>query len=479
MNLRWSGLLIAWAIPVLAMAGEAGDGPREVIPWGDMAFLDDHTLLAPYALVERATEGERKKAHEELERWRRAPVGEIVDELSRARGAKDMGSLLARALTKIFVESVRENPARARRQIEAMRWVREMGLRVYDIEFGRLRRKGRIPVWRGRARVDDRLEVVPGQSERRVKLANLRVGVRAGSRHIVAWVRYLPGAASVFLDRQTLEIEHVAKGFAPLAWIGDGKLLGWRRNDRGVPMIGIYRLAESGGLHALALADMASPAGLMQIRPLYAGAPPLAATLAPEPLAGPHERDALRHAGSGRFMPAPRALLCAGARIWLMDLRSGDRKAVGRDRVWMGCPLSAGPFLWGAADMAGGPRLVRLEPEGDGLIVSGEWPFPREGFWFAPVAHAGGGLWLLRDAGVRGEAHGGGRSATTSRKGEIWRFDVDREQWTRVTTPPIGLESGKLSEGARFIAVSPDGRWLAIREDETHIRLRSVSALLE
>jgi hypothetical protein len=287
----------------------------------------------------------------------------------------------------------------------------------------------------------------------------------------VAWVQNLPGAASVFLDRETLEIEHVAKAFTPLAWTGDEDMLGWRRNDKGRPMIGIYRLAERGKLYALA--GMAPPAGLIQVRPLYSGAPPLAALLAPEGWRGPHEQDVQRHAGSS-VSASFKAVLCAGARIWLMDLRSGKRVPVGKQQMWMGCPVTGGPFLWGVVDRAGGPRLVRLEVSDDGIRESSVWSFPEPGFWFV-AAFDGNGLWLFRDPGIRGAAHGGGVSTTTSRNAELWRFNVFGRSWNRDTTPLIEFDSSKAGVGARLVAISPDGRWMVLRRDGDRLDLREPS----
>ena len=466
-------ILLLMTAPLAARAEGTSAALREVVPWGDLVFLDEHRLIAPYAMVEGATAEERRKAGKALEHWQHAPVGEIVDELSRSGGGKDG---LSRALMRLFVEAVREHPGIAQRQIQGMRWVREMGLRILGIENGRLHERRRIPVWRGRARVDDRVEQVPGQHQVRVELANLRVGVRIGGRHVVAWVSRLPGSASVFLDRGTLQVEQIAKGFVPLAWTGEETLLGWRRNDKGQPMIGLYSLVARGELHALALSSLASPGALAQVRPLYTGAPPLAAVLVPRPWRGIHEQEWRRHAGAPAG-GAKQALLCSGFRAWLMDLRRGERTLVGANRVWTSCAMPAGPFLWATADMAGGIHLIRLEPTGEGTLrESAAWPLPGEGFWFGPVGFDGSYLWLLRDPGVEAPARGGpAMSTTTSRRAEIWRVDpLDGRARRASRFGSIELDSGKLQQGARLIAVSPDGGWVAVRVDGHHVALHSL-----
>ncbi len=462
-------ILLCLSLPLPAQPQRPAPDQQEVVPWGDLVFLDAHTLVAPYAIVERASAEDRRHAARELEHWQHDPVEEVVETLGRSGGG---GDALSRALTRLFVEAVREHPDMARRQIASMRRVRELGLRILDIDRGTLEERRRIPIWHGLARVEDRLEQVPGQSETRVPLANLRVGVRLGQRYLVAWVARLPGAASVFLDRNTLETVHLARGFVPLAWVTDEQLLGWRRNDRGQPMIGIYRLAggENAGLHALTWKPGHAGVQLTQVRPLYTGAPPQAAVLVPGPERGPHERAQQAHAAHMNPEAPRQALLCAGARLWQMDLHSGRREAIGRDRLWMGCPLAAGPFLWAVADMAGGPRLIRLETKGRNLRPSGHWPVPRSGFWFAPAAFDGTSLWLFRDAGIRGPARGGGSSTTTSRQAEAWRFTVFMPGW-KPTGVHLPLDSAKAYEGARLIAISPGGAWLAWRANETQIRL--------
>jgi len=462
-------ILLAGTVSAAESNAEGSPSRHETVPWGDLVFLDNETILVPYAIEERADAATRREARESLERWQHLPEERVVDELlSNAPNSETSGSALARALTRLFVRHIRESPEQAERQIEALRWVRELGLRIMRITPEELHELRRIPVWRGRHRVDDRVEQVPGEFTTVVEGANLRVGIRAGRRYIVAWVgEYLPGGAALFIDRASFRPVALEPGFMPLAWRDDEHLLGWRRNERAQPMIGIYALSDTGTLHTLSGPGRNMPAHarrLIQVRPLYTGAPPLSAVIVPPPLEGPHERAV--HARSDRVSAlAPLALLCNGSRAALLDLRSGRRTQVLEEAVLMGCPVAAGHLIWALVDQPGGARLISLERRGQDLHIIRAHALPQPRFWFGPLAADLNRIWLVQDPGHAAPASGGsgGVSYTTRRDGVLWSFTQDAADWRRWPLPRFRVDSGKIFEGARLAALSPDGYRLAVR----------------
>lgn len=308
-------------------------------------------------------------------------------------------------------------------------------------------------------------EAVPGGPTRIVRDANLRVGVRVGPHWVVAWVpEHFPGAASSFLDPASLEVLAVEPGFAPLAWLGGGRLLGWRRNECGMPRVGVYTLSAPGELHTLGRA--AGGWKLRQTRPLYHGAPPLAAVIPPPPAQGPHER-----AAGTKGAALTWAFTCDGARMHRLDLGSGARHPVAGVLAATSCPLRWGPFLWFTAETGDGPRLVDLEADGRDARLVRSRAFPGGGFWFGPVAVGAGRLVLMQDEGMRVPVGRGASWTGTSRRPRLWTLDPDTGEWRRLPVPPVPLDSGRLFAGARLAAVSPDGRWLALRRDAEVIEL--------
>jgi len=190
-------------------------------------------------------------------------------------------------------------------------------------------------------------------------------------------------------------------------------------------------------------------------------------------------------------------VLCSGSRVWLLDLHTGQRKVLGKQWIWSTCPRRGGPFLWATILTGSGSKLVALERaeptehtslldlltnsdplSGSGLQLAHELALPAGGFWFGPAAATADGLrlWLLHDLGQGMPGAGpSARGGTTARHAELWRYDLVSNVWSASRLAPIPLDSGRMNDAARLLAISPDGRWLAVRTATDTVRLIPIS----
>lgn len=337
----------------------------------------------------------------------------------------------------------------------------EVGLRLYRLgDDGTPTLQARTLVWR---------DLTPSRprAEEGGPPLDVRVTVVAGSRFVVARVDG-PDAGSapaVVLDRATLTPLGTEPGLHPALFLPDDRLFGWyeRPGADGTPAAGpgpqppgpASRPGAAGapaagepqnGLFRLeAGADGLVHASLEQL--LWSGSPGLEG-----------------HAVSGdlRYL-----LTNTFSGYVLTDLTTAERQPVYRS-AFLGPPVRSADGQTVYA-MDGRGNLVLFEAaslrESTTVLM---WSPGEAGpcrFWFAygPVAAIGRMVLFLCDPGVEkimGRATGG----VTTGQATLWAFDVGRRE-KRPLLPVEVADAGQWLLGQRLVAVSPDGRFVAVREN--------------
>ena len=334
----------------------------------------------------------------------------------------------------------------------------EVGLRLYRLgDDGTPTLQARTPIWSGLAPFRPR-------AEEGAPPLDVRVTVVAGSRFVVARVDG-PDAGSapaVVLDRATLIPLGTEPGLHPALFLPDDRLFGWYQRPEaaaagagpqppgpagrpgtagapaaGEPQNGLFRLE-------------AGPDGLVRAsleQPLWSGSPGLEG-----------------HAISGdvRYL-----LTNTFSGYVLTDLTTAERQPVYRS-AFLGPPVRS----------ADGQTVYAMDGRGNLVLFDAAtlresttvlmWSPGEAGpcrFWFAygPVAAIGRTVLFLCDPGVErvmGRATGG----VSTGKATLWAFDVGRRE-KRPVLPVEVADAGQWLMGQRLVAVSPDGRFVAVREN--------------
>lgn len=461
-------LLCFWLLPLTVEAAPLRLS-GEPVPWGDLHFVDQDTLLVPYARIRTPTTEELAAERARREAWLARPTGEIVDELVKREPGEPEGLYrFRRWMARAYVEFVKANPGRA---LEAgVRHATETGVRIVDVTPEGLILRGRLPVWQGFARVQDQVSSLGGLGagaiQRTTDMVNLQVGVVAGERWIALWSwpergsRDGPrGPSAVLVDRGSLQPVGPAGELRPVIWTGPDRLLALvPRGDRRV-------------------------AALVDVEPGSDGVDTRVVREFPEPVFG---------SGSGPtfpvLLPAPGGgaarFLLFGHRLdatWL-DLETGRfgqvRSEVTPWNPWMaalsGIRLAGGrAFFTGLSNRW---QVVAVRDAGGRIVVDGLHELPAaEGFWGGPVAAVGDALLLLRDPGIWRAQGRGVRSGGSSGTAELWRFDPATGGLRPLDLPPLPF---RVTEGhGALVAVAPGESWLAARVSDDTVELRPLPDL--
>lgn len=438
------------------------------VPWGDLYFLDAEHLLVPYAEIRRPTPRELAEERARRKQWLKRPTKEIVDELvQKTPGEPDNVYTFRRWMAERYVEYVKANPDAALKADQ--KYVRETGLRVFRMSGG-VEEMRRIPVWRGRAGVQNTTTSLGGLGPQAVSwttpMVNLQVGVVAGSRYVAAWSwpglsgrpedRGMPLAA-VLLDRASLRILSPLKDMRPVIWVEPERLLVLHRQE---------------GKWRPALLDIrTTPDGVaFHIVRRYAGPgfgrPASISTLSTPVLLPPAAGD------------KPRFLLFRHGRkaAWL-DL-VGDRWETlgqGVNLTPYGGIYLLGPRAW----LASVPYWAdAIRDAGGKVVIDRHEKLPYEPLvqWEGPVAVIRDGLVWGRDPGARRDLGHGARSSTSSNRLALYLFRPQRRTLSRLSLPIIPARP-PVGNG-HLVAVSPDGRWLAARVSVEEVRLRRLPSLI-
>lgn len=156
----------------------------------------------------------------------------------------------------------------------------------------------------------------------------------------------------------------------------------------------------------------------------------------------------------------------------MTDLTTGEFQQVYRS-----------PFLGPPVPASGGQTVYAMDGRGHLVAFDGTtlrerttalmWTPGEAGacrFWFAygPVAVVGRIVLFLCDPGVQ-QPFGPATGGVTTGRASLWAFDVGRRE-KRPALPVEIADAGHWLLGYRLVAVSPDGRFVAVRE-----RLRRLS----
>lgn len=435
------------------------------VPWGDLYFLDSEHLLVPYAEIRAPTPEELAQERARRQEWLKRPTEEIVDELvQKTPGEPENVYKFRRWLAERFVEYVKANPDMALKADQ--KYVHETGLRVFRPCSGGIEEIQRIPVWRGRASVQNTMTSLGGPGPQAISwttpMANLQVGVVAGSRYVAAWS--WPGLSSrpedrgtplaaVLLDRASLRVLAPLEDMRPVIWVGPERLLVLHHFE--------------GKWHPALLDVLTTPEGVaFQIARRYTGltfAKPAPLTMDAPVLLPPPAGD------QPRFLLFRHRLKAA----WLdleddrfETLDEGTITPYGRfellgSRVWMVLLSNA----WWA---------VGIRDSGERVIVDQRHKLPFESgrMWEGPVAAVRDGLLWGPDPGIQRELGRNARSGSSSNQLALYWFHPQTQTLRRLPLPTIPARP-PVGNG-HLVAVSPDNRWLAVRVSEEEVRIWSI-----
>lgn len=440
------------------------------VPWGDLYFLDSERLLVPYAEIHKPTPEELVQERARRAEWLKRPTSEIVDELvHKTPGEPENVYRFRRWLAEGYVESIKANPEAV---LEAeTEDVRETGLRVLRVTGRGADEQQRIPVWNGRASVQDVISSQGGLGPQAISwttpMVNLHVGVAAGERYVAAWS--WPGVsgrpedsgvplAALILDRATLRVVAPLEEMRPVIWVGPDRLL-------------VLRQIE-GSWHP-SLLEVSTTSGAVELRmvrtyPTPAFNRPASVFSLTSPVLLPSPSG-----GHPRFLLFRRG----GKAIWL-DLETGRSEAMGRE-VFLS-PYGAfrllGPRAW-TASLSGSWWAVGIRDAGGRVVVDRHYKLPYEPLvsWEGPVAAARHRLLWGKDPGIRRELGRGAASGGSSNRLEFFWFYPE----TRSLRPvPLPIIPAKPPDGNGFlVSISPDQRWLAARVSEREVRIWAVADL--
>jgi hypothetical protein len=460
----WAVLLFLalWHLPA-AVAAAPLRLSGEPVPRGDLHFVDEDTLLVPYARIRTPKTEELAAERARREGWLARPTDVIVDELVKREPGEPEGLYrFRRWMARAYVEFVKANAGHA---LEAgVRYATETGVRIVDVTPGGLTVRGRVPVWQGLAEVQTQISGLGGLGagaiERTTEMVNLQVGVAAGERWIALWSwpergsRDGPrGPSAVLDDRGSLQPVGPAGELRPVIWTGPDRLLA---------------LVPQGNRWVAALVDVEPGSDGVDTRvvrefpePVFgAGFGPVFPVLLPPP------------EGEARFVLFGHRLDAA----WL-DLGTGRSGRIRSDATpwnpWMAA-LSGIRLVGGRAFFTGLSnrwQVVAVRDVGGRIVVDGLHGLPAVGgFWGGPIAAVGDALLLLGDPGIWREQGPGVRSGGSSGTAELWRFDPGTGELQPLELPRIPF---RVTEGnGALVAVAPGRSWRAARVSGDTVEVR-------
>ena len=423
------------------------------VPVGDLVWLDTRTLVVPDGILQPlfAPPPESRGVGEPL--WvPPSPEHEAAALVPCGGPEPDEACRLRQAVAERVLRALHPRPQPLWQPADgSQQALVEVGLRLYRLGAdGTPTLESRTPVWRGLAPLSRYLD--------------LRVTVLAAGQFVVARAsgRDAGSAPAVVLDRATLAPVGMGPGLHPALFLPDGRLFGWHEPPepgaaQGTPQPAQpARRASTAGAAATGQAQSglfrleAGPEGLVRAvleQPLWTGSPSLE---------GHAVSGDLRYLLSNTF-----------SGYVLTDLATAERQQVHRS-----------PFLGPPVRPADGQTIYAMDGRGNLVLFEAAtlresttvlmWN-PGEGgpcrFWFAygPVAVVGRTVLFLCDPGMdqpMGRATGG----VTTGQATLWAFDVARRE-KRPVLPVEVADAGQWLLGQRLVAASPDGRFVAVREN--------------
>lgn len=454
---RRSGSLGWWVVPVLfLLAGSSWAGApvgtlcctvREPIPWGQLAFTPGGELLLPVAHVVTLSEEELRQERERRQKWLERPIEEQVDELVRREPGEDERIYrFRRWIAKRYLEGIRKDPEAA--LPEKVQRVREVELRVLRPTSSGLEAVARLSLWQGDVDVSTEVSHFGGQTLTK-RLINVWAGAVVGERWIAAWAR-------VYAARQGWSYTDVAlllDGRDPKRWrpLGAVHPLLWTAPER------LLVIVQREGHPTLAELELDAEGKVRQER-LLDRAPSHRLTATPIP-------------------GTRKVLLKQGFVAYLLDLETGK---VGRQLqtlqagqaeikvpLWTPVLAHAGS-LWVVDRLQS--RFYQIASKNGALHVVSSLKLPRrtgEDFWGGPLVPVGEGFMVVREKQLRRRLSQKATSGTTTGWFGLW--------WVKPADPrslrPLSLPDIKIDAETQPAAVSPDGRWLALRVDENTVQV--------
>jgi len=438
---------------------------RGVTPWGDIVFLDDRTLIVPYAHTRELTpeelERERKKAYQFLNR----PTEEIVDELVKPeQGEAHAINAFRRWLAERYIEYLKANPEAQRIEGE---YVEELGIRFFSISREGIREVKSIPLWQGLGRVQTNVYYIGGLGTgQRLELhrVNLHVGVRVGKDIISVWTSHPEqpdNTTTVFLSKNTLEVLGYTSGFIPLEWIDRENVFALKHSPNNKWIAGIYKVLPT------------SDKLLIPVKVLNVGLSPRP-SFTGEIVKIPANRTqsflAVIHNGKISLLDTTTEAISP---LYLQDFFKGKRylKASANSglqtfnrRVW-------------TVGLAGNWVVAGIGETTEGIKVDYVYELPKTGeppgHWGGPLATTSGYLILAFDPMLWREKEKGVYGGSSSHLVELWAFDPRTKYLSRIE----GTGRIPYRRGYRVVATSPGGRLLAARTGDDEVKIWELNPL--
>lgn len=430
-------LLAAGIAPAREAAVYRIPGP---VASGEPAFVDEELPLVPVAGVVEVDEATLARERERRRAWLARPAWEIVDELMRRDpGEGEAMDRFRRWLADRYVESLKAHPEAA--AMPDPRRLVSLGLRAVRIRDSGIETVAEIPLWQGDLPVRQQVGRHGGASWT-VDLTNAWAGALPGPHRVAVWAwpdRAAGEPVAVLLDPRALDAPRPLADVLPLAWLDSSTLVALARREGGWALV------------RLGLDDE----GRLRDERVIARPPSL-------------------HIATALLPGARSAVLARGFELFRLDLADGRIAPLDVDgrtlrTTTCGWPTVAAGRIW-LAEGPVGRRLLALVPAGAGFHVATALPLPwgmGEPAWCSPLAARGPLLVLGRRRQHVRELGRGARGAAGLPWLDLFVLDVSRGGMPL----PLELPPVEHQWASRPVAISPDGRWLAVRIGADELRV--------